>query len=184
MEWHPAGWSLCLPLLIFPCTMKSRNSLLAPAHLGGPRKRAIKRCVLVHKIYLISHTFLYQLLLLAIFSFTDSEFTTLWQYKNECNIIIIKNVTFHYSAAIITGTYTIFNAQMPIWEISEICCKNVSPLKTARHKWFTSNLQSLNMVIIVASSECRTSNKGTMQTIQVRRHHAKRRRIWNSERIL
>jgi len=70
--------------------------------------------VLVHKIYLISHTFLYQLLLLAIFSFTDSEFTTLWQYKNECNIIIIKNVTFHYSAAIITGTYTIFNAQMPI----------------------------------------------------------------------
>jgi len=31
-----------LPLLIFPCTMKSRSSLLAPAHPGGPRKRAIK----------------------------------------------------------------------------------------------------------------------------------------------
>jgi len=25
-----------LPLLIFPCTMKSRSSLLAPAHPGGP----------------------------------------------------------------------------------------------------------------------------------------------------
>ena len=43
MEWRPAGWSLCLPLLIFPCTIKSRSSLLAPAHLGGPGKRAAKR---------------------------------------------------------------------------------------------------------------------------------------------
>jgi len=48
MEWRPAGWSVCLPLLIFPCTIKSKNSLLAPAHPGGPRKRAIKRlCVCV-----------------------------------------------------------------------------------------------------------------------------------------
>jgi len=38
MEWRPAGWSVCLPLLIFPCTMKSRSSLLAPAHPGGPEK--------------------------------------------------------------------------------------------------------------------------------------------------
>ena len=42
MEWHPAGWSACLPLLIFPCTIKSRSSLLAPAHPRGPAKRAIK----------------------------------------------------------------------------------------------------------------------------------------------
>ena len=42
MEWRPAGWSVCLPLLIFPCTIKSRSSLLAPAHPGGPRKRAVK----------------------------------------------------------------------------------------------------------------------------------------------
>jgi len=49
MEWCPAGWLVCLPLLIFPCTMKSRSSLLAPAHLGGPGKRAVKRlwCVAV-----------------------------------------------------------------------------------------------------------------------------------------
>jgi len=33
MEWRPAGWSVCLPLLIFPCTTKSKRSLLAPAHL-------------------------------------------------------------------------------------------------------------------------------------------------------
>ena len=32
MEWHPAGRSVCLPLLIFPCTIKSRSSLLAPGH--------------------------------------------------------------------------------------------------------------------------------------------------------
>jgi len=37
-EWRAAGWSVCLPLLIFPCTIKPRSSLLAPAHLGGPGK--------------------------------------------------------------------------------------------------------------------------------------------------
>ena len=42
MEWRPAGWSMCLPLLIFPCTLKSRSSLLAPAHPGGPGIRAVK----------------------------------------------------------------------------------------------------------------------------------------------
>jgi len=42
MEWHPARWSVCLPLLIFSCTIKSRSSL-APADLGGPGKRAVKR---------------------------------------------------------------------------------------------------------------------------------------------
>ena len=34
---------MCLPLLIFPCTIKSRSSLLVLAHPGGPRKRAVKR---------------------------------------------------------------------------------------------------------------------------------------------
>jgi len=43
MEWSPARWLVFLPLLIFPCTIKSRSSLLAPAHLGGPGKRAVKR---------------------------------------------------------------------------------------------------------------------------------------------
>jgi len=40
MEWRPAGWSVCLPLLIF---IKSKSSLLAPAHPGVPGKRAVKR---------------------------------------------------------------------------------------------------------------------------------------------
>jgi len=45
MEWHPAGWSVCvwLPLLIFPSTIKSKSSLLAPAHLDGPGKKAVKQ---------------------------------------------------------------------------------------------------------------------------------------------
>ena len=42
MEWRPAGLSVCLPLLIFPCTIKSRSSLLAPAHPGGAGKMAVK----------------------------------------------------------------------------------------------------------------------------------------------
>jgi len=33
---------VCLPLLIFPCTIKSRSSPLAPAHPGSPGKRAVK----------------------------------------------------------------------------------------------------------------------------------------------
>jgi len=33
---------VCLPLLIFPCTIKSRSSLLAPAHPGGAGKMAVK----------------------------------------------------------------------------------------------------------------------------------------------
>ena len=48
MEWCPARWSVCLPLLISPCTIKSRSSLLAPAHPGGLRKKAAKQlCVRV-----------------------------------------------------------------------------------------------------------------------------------------
>jgi len=49
MEWRPAGWSVCLPLFIFPCTIKSRSSILVPAYPGGPGKRAVKRlwCVVV-----------------------------------------------------------------------------------------------------------------------------------------
>jgi len=43
MEWLPAGWSVCLPLFISPCTIKSTSSLLAPDHPGGPGKRAVKR---------------------------------------------------------------------------------------------------------------------------------------------
>jgi len=33
---------VCVPLLIFSCTIKSRSSLLAPAHPGVPGKRAVK----------------------------------------------------------------------------------------------------------------------------------------------
>jgi len=43
MEWRPARRSVCLPLLIFPCTIKSRSSLLALPDPGGPGKRPAKR---------------------------------------------------------------------------------------------------------------------------------------------
>ena len=42
MQWLPVGWSVCLPLLIFPCTIKFRSSLLALAYLGSPGLRAVK----------------------------------------------------------------------------------------------------------------------------------------------
>jgi len=61
MEWHETRWSVCLPLLIFACTIKSRSSLLALAHLGGPRKRAVKWLWLLvtkksHKCRVVSQT--------------------------------------------------------------------------------------------------------------------------------
>ena len=56
MEWHPAGWSVCLLLLIFPCSIKSRRSFLALAHLGGPGKRAVNGCGVV---WWVAHTVFY-----------------------------------------------------------------------------------------------------------------------------
>ena len=56
MEWRPAGWSVCLPLLIFPSTIKSRSSLLAPADVGGPGKRAVKRLCVCVKCNVINST--------------------------------------------------------------------------------------------------------------------------------
>jgi len=47
MEWRPARWSVCLPLLIFPCTINSRSSLLALAHPGSHGKRAKNGCGVV-----------------------------------------------------------------------------------------------------------------------------------------
>jgi len=50
---------VCLPLLIFPCTIKSRSSLLAPAHPGRPGKRAVKRLwcgVVVYNFKQFYHT--------------------------------------------------------------------------------------------------------------------------------
>ena len=38
LEWCQAGWSVCLPLLIFSCTIKSRSSHLAPGHRVVPEK--------------------------------------------------------------------------------------------------------------------------------------------------
>ena len=41
MEWCPGGWSVCLPLLVFPCTIKSRSSILVPDYPDGPGKRVV-----------------------------------------------------------------------------------------------------------------------------------------------
>jgi len=58
MEWRPSGWSVCLPLLIFPCSIKSRSFLLPPAHPGGPGKRAVKRlCVFFALSNYVNFTF-------------------------------------------------------------------------------------------------------------------------------
>ena len=62
MEWCPAGWLVCLPLLIFPCTIKSRSSLLAPAHPGGPGKKGRKTLVVVGFFYIMKLIFIFMFL--------------------------------------------------------------------------------------------------------------------------
>jgi len=47
MEWPPAGWLVSLPLLIFPCTIKSRSFFLAPAHPGWSWKKGRKIVMVV-----------------------------------------------------------------------------------------------------------------------------------------
>jgi len=47
VEWRPAGWSVCLPLFIFPCTTKSRSFLLAIGSPGWSRKKGRKTVVVV-----------------------------------------------------------------------------------------------------------------------------------------
>ena len=64
MEWRPAGWSVCLSLLVFPCTIKPRSSLLAPTHPGGPWKMGVKPlcmyvCVLLIYNFMFKSAFLW-----------------------------------------------------------------------------------------------------------------------------
>jgi len=64
-----SGWSgtqpdgRCLPLLIFPCTIKSRSFLLTPAHPGGPGKRTEKWWLCVFQGYLCHEQILNRTLL-------------------------------------------------------------------------------------------------------------------------
>jgi len=44
MECRPATWSVCLPRLISPCTIKSRSSLLAPLTWVVPEKGPENSC--------------------------------------------------------------------------------------------------------------------------------------------
>ena len=46
MEWHQAGWSVCVSLNL-PLHHKVQKFLLAPAHPGGPGKRVVKMVVCV-----------------------------------------------------------------------------------------------------------------------------------------
>jgi len=54
MEWHPSRWSVYLPLLIFPCTIKSRSSLLAP---GWSLKKGRKMVVVKQRVVVSVHSY-------------------------------------------------------------------------------------------------------------------------------
>jgi len=54
MEWHPAGWSVYLPLLIFPCTIKSRSFSSGTVSPRWFRKKGRKMVVMVVVLCLYS----------------------------------------------------------------------------------------------------------------------------------
>jgi len=51
MEWHPSGWSVCLPPLIFPCTIKSRKFSSGTVSPGWSRKKGHKTVVVYRSTY-------------------------------------------------------------------------------------------------------------------------------------
>jgi len=59
MEWHPARWSVCLPVLIFPCTI-SPEVLFWHRLTGVVPERAVKRLWLWHKskLHIFTATYL------------------------------------------------------------------------------------------------------------------------------
>ena len=48
MEWRPSGWSVCVPLLIFPCTTKSRSFSSGTGSPGWSRNKGRKTVVVVY----------------------------------------------------------------------------------------------------------------------------------------
>jgi len=94
LEWHPAGWSVFQRVLIFPCTIKSRSSLLAPAHPGGPGKRAVKwlSCgggQMINKLQKFLHTTIKDLSVMGIM-----QIATIKKGKFYCKIILKISITF------------------------------------------------------------------------------------------
>jgi len=89
MEWRPARWSVCLPLLIFPGTIKSRNCLLALAYPGGPGKRAVKRLWLKSISKKCKHAILEKIVSKKIFLDEKAKF-------NFQNIKILKTELLYY----------------------------------------------------------------------------------------
>ena len=105
----PSGWSVCLPLLIFPCTIKSRSSLLAPAHPGGPGKRAVKWLWCVSAWHWLTLSFC--------LNHAYSPELTFWSTANRPNLFVLrdKNWTVPHSLpspkSISESLATYYNAQ-------------------------------------------------------------------------
>ena len=58
MEWRWAGWSVCLPLFIFPCTMKFRRFSSCTYSPGWSRKKGRKTVVVWWCVYSTSVDYL------------------------------------------------------------------------------------------------------------------------------
>jgi len=159
MEWCLARWSVCLPLLIFPCTIKSRSSFLAPAHPGGPGKRAIKRLwcdgvqlarvILTPSIInygpqtLIAHCLPFQLL---------PNYTVRWQKHSvwmTCPKLVQSKLHHPYNAPLLhhCATTAAGLAQCHSTQKAPTECKLLHSQQTAKVEWVSWSLTSLSAQI-------------------------------------
>jgi len=100
MEWRPAGWLVCLPLLVFPCTIKSRSCLLAPSHPGGPGKRAVNGCsssivVVAIKLLLLMMFVYYQLFFVAAAELSQTKRQRRWWWRQLYSVAISSSAGNH-----------------------------------------------------------------------------------------
>ena len=144
MEWRPAGWSVCLPLSIFPCTVQSRSSLLALAHLGGPGKRAVNRlwCVVAVYKHAMSH------------SMRTEDMTVEVRYVRRWVSVVC--FSFHWMIAAVWAVMRVWGWE---WRLSELFCvvlsttvvintrtRRVSSCRRRRQTWLIDCEELLNVI--------------------------------------
>jgi len=77
---------VCLPLLISPCIIKSRSSLLAPTHPGGPGKRAVKWLCGNRKLNLLLNWYSKVLLFIIIYTIFQKK----WPPSSGCHFKLMQ----------------------------------------------------------------------------------------------
>jgi len=122
MEWRRARWSVCLPLLIFRCSIKFRSSLLAPAYVCDPGKRAVKQLWWCGGVILCMNFELYRLQLsVTSYLFVEHLYSV---NQNTCSSVSQVNERQVFTLAVwYSSVYKI--CLKAVWCLEHLCCRTV-----------------------------------------------------------